>query len=292
MGDRTDGPGPTDRADAGPADPGPTAGSHDPDPAANADDPGPATNADDPGLADVAALGALAEPLRRAAYRTVVAATGPVGRDEVAERLGVGRTLAAFHLDRLVAVGLLEASYARRGGRGGPGAGRPAKLYRRAPGEVRVSVPPRAYEDAADLLAETVEQVGADSALYDVARTRGLRLGAGLRDQDHPATRDNAAALVAALAARGYEPVRDGPRIRLRNCPFHTLAGRYPPLVCGMNLALLEGIVAGAGWAGWSATIDPGPDGCCVSLSAPPVAPRGGGRGRAARTAVSKNQDR
>ena len=101
------------------------------------------------------ALALLTDPVRRSAYQVVADAGGePVGRDEVAAALGVGRTLAAFHLDKLVDAGLLEASFARRTGRSGPGAGRPAKLYRRAAGEHVVSVPPRAYLSAAELLAE------------------------------------------------------------------------------------------------------------------------------------------
>ncbi|HEU5110747.1 MAG TPA: winged helix-turn-helix domain-containing protein, partial [Micromonosporaceae bacterium] len=81
------------------------------------------------------ALSVLADPVRRSAYRAVADATAPVGRDDVAAALGIGRTLAAHHLDRLVDAGLLAVSYARRTGRTGPGAGRPAKLYSRAPGE-------------------------------------------------------------------------------------------------------------------------------------------------------------
>jgi predicted ArsR family transcriptional regulator len=32
--------------------------------------------------------------------------------------------------------------------------------------------------------------------------------------------------------------------LRLRSCPFHALASGYPPLICGMNLRLLEGELA------------------------------------------------
>jgi DNA-binding transcriptional ArsR family regulator len=120
----------------------------------------------EPGL-DV--VGALGDPVRRAAYHAVVAGGGePVGREEVAAALGVGRSLAAFHLDKLVDAGLLEISYARRSGRSGPGAGRPAKLYRATADEHAVSVPPRAYRSAAELLAEAVERAGAAPA-----RSRG-----------------------------------------------------------------------------------------------------------------------
>jgi predicted ArsR family transcriptional regulator len=187
----------------------------------------------------------------------VVVAAGavPVGRDEVAAALGIGRTLAAFHLDKLVDRGLLEVSYARRSGRSGPGAGRPAKLYRRSAAEHVVSVPPRAYRSAAELLAEAVEETGVDAAVYAAARSRGTATGAAT---------DRGADVLEVLSRQGYEPVRDGARVRLLNCPFHLLAEQFPALVCGMNLALLDGVLAGAGWPDWRARLDPGSGRCCV----------------------------
>ena len=64
----------------------------------------------------------------------------PVSRDDVAGALGLARATAAFHLDRLVADGLLDIHFERRSGRTGPGAGRPAKLYRRSDVPVEVSL--------------------------------------------------------------------------------------------------------------------------------------------------------
>jgi predicted ArsR family transcriptional regulator len=202
---------------------------------------------------DIGAISALADPVRRSAYQAVVGAGGPVGRDEVAEALGIGRTLAAFHLDKLVDAGLLEVSYARRSGRTGPGAGRPAKLYRRSAAEHEVSLPPREYRTAAELLAEAVERAGADATLYAVAREHGRRVGAAGDE------------LFATLEKLGYEPLLEGSTVRLRNCPFHQLSNEFPPLVCGMNLALLEGLAADR-VPGCKARMDRGPSGCCVVL--------------------------
>src|SRR5919198_6595733 len=109
-----------------------------------------------------AAIGLLREPVRRALYDYVASRAGEVSRNEAAEAVGVQRGLAAFHLDKLVDGGLLEATFRRLGERRGPGAGRPAKLYRRADREVAASLPPRAYQAAAHLLAEAVEQAGAE----------------------------------------------------------------------------------------------------------------------------------
>ncbi|MFE2349126.1 helix-turn-helix transcriptional regulator [Kitasatospora cineracea] len=197
----------------------------------------------------IEALGALADPVRRALYRHVAGAPEEVGRDAAAEAAGVSRSLAAFHLDKLVAAGLLAVSYRRPDGRGGPGAGRPAKLYRRAEEEFAVALPPRDYGGAGRLLAEVVERAGLDRELQAAARAAG--------------SADPAPDLPAALAERGYAPFPDGEVVRLRNCPFHALAEEFPALVCGMNLALLEGLAG----AEWTPVMDPGAGRCCVALS-------------------------
>ncbi|MFD0200499.1 MULTISPECIES: helix-turn-helix domain-containing protein [Saccharothrix] len=70
----------------------------------------------------ISAVAALDEPTRRRLYDFVVRRHAPVSRDEAAEAVGVPRTTVAFHLDRLVAEGLLEVVHERRSGRTGPGA--------------------------------------------------------------------------------------------------------------------------------------------------------------------------
>ena len=68
---------------------------------------------------------------------------GPVSREQAAAATSIGRTLAAYHLDKLADAGLLTTRYERPAGRGGPGAGRPAKLYTPATQEMSVTLPPR-----------------------------------------------------------------------------------------------------------------------------------------------------
>lgn len=213
----------------------------------------------------VEAIGVLHEPVRRAVYEYTVGRGEPVGRNDVAEALGIGRTLAAFHLDRLAEAGLLEVSYARRSGRTGPGAGRPAKLYRRSMAEHEVTLPPRRYQAAAELLADAVERAGADDLLFAAARRRGRSVGSA-----SVGSAPGAAELIEVLTEQGYEPERQGDSIVLRNCPFHALARDFPPLVCGMNLALLEGLVEGLveqrDRAPDTPRLAPAGEGCCVVI--------------------------
>ncbi|MEV5410700.1 helix-turn-helix domain-containing protein [Thermopolyspora sp. NPDC052614] len=216
---------------------------------------------------DLGALGALQDPVRRALYEYVSAQGREVSRGEAAEAAGIQRTLAAFHLDRLVEAGLLEVGSRRLTGRSGPGSGRPAKVYRRASAEHQVSVPPRDYRMLALLLAEAVELLGAEEPAETAARRAGERLGAA-----EPPGAD----LTAVLTDRGYEPYpgEDG-EIRLRNCPFHVAAERHPVLVCSVNLALCQGLLKGLGRDGSvAATMDPRPGECCVAFA---EAPPGGG---------------
>lgn len=204
------------------------------------------------------ALAVLGEPVRRGLYRYVAGTPGDVGRDAAAEAVGISRSLAAFHLDKLVEAGLLEVDFRRLSGRSGPGAGRPAKMYRRARSEVAVSVPPRTYDAAGHLLAEVVERAGLDGELQAAARAAGEAEGGTVDGEAEP---------VEALRARGYEPFWEGRTLRLNNCPFHALAEQFPALVCGMNLAGIEGLLAGLTCGqGWRAAMDPLPQGCCVSL--------------------------
>jgi predicted ArsR family transcriptional regulator len=198
----------------------------------------------------IEAVALLQDPVRRRLYDLVVAHDHDIGRNEAAEAAGIQRTLAAFHLDKLVEGGLLDAVFRRPEGRSGPGAGRPAKYYRRADAEFAVTIPPRDYRAAAMILAEAAESARLDVEVADVARRRSADLdGRDLSD---------------ALRERGYEPYDDDGTVRLRNCPFHLLAEEFPPLVCGMNLALLEGVAAGAGY---TARMAPAVGRCCVALS-------------------------
>ena len=180
----------------------------------------------------LAALALLAEPLRWQLYLHVASASEPVGRDAAAEALGVARSVAAFHLDKLAAAGLLEVEYRRPPGRRGPGAGRPAKLYRVADHDLAFSAPERHYDVVASLLAQAIADAEARSvpvqtALTEAARDLGRVIGSELATTDDSRGAD-LPDLAELLERRGYAPRLDGSVLALDNCPFRALV-RVPP---------------------------------------------------------------
>jgi predicted ArsR family transcriptional regulator len=223
--------------------------------------------------AGVAGVASLAEPQRRALYRYVVSRDSAVSKDEAAAAMGVARSVAAFHLDRLVADGLLTTEYRRLSGRQGPGAGRPAKLYRRAQGELSVNLPPRQYDLAARLLASAVDEAtrtGAPVAqtLTRIAGEHGRQLGERARKMagrrpSRQALRD---AALAVLVEQGYEPRPAGDEVVLANCPFHALVDEQRDLVCGMNHDLMRGMAHTVGDDVLAARLEPSDGNCCVRL--------------------------
>ena len=221
----------------------------------------------------LAALAVLAEPLRRRFYLHVASSTEPVSREAAAESLGVSRSVAAFHLDKLAEAGVLDVEYRRPPGMSGPGAGRPTKFYRRAERELDFSMPERRYDLAAAILAQAVSDareriLPVEEALRVAARDFGRVIGAGLDDAADGASENELDRVLAILTAHGYEPDRHGDVVTLQNCPFHVLADQHRELVCGMNLNMLEGVLEGAAAPDLTARLDPTPGRCCVTMHA------------------------
>lgn len=214
-------------------------------------------------VAPLDTLAPLADPVRRRLYAFVARQAGAVDRDTAAQALGIGRPLAAFHLDRLAAADLLSVEYRRRSGRSGPGAGRPAKFYRRRTGpDVVVSLPPRSYDLAAEILAEGAEgRPEATDRVLEAARRRGVGL-AGATTSDH-----GRGALLDLLEDTGYEPQEEADgAVLLRNCPFHALVQDHRALTCSMNLALLDALCTTLGDADLRAEPRPEDGYCCVAF--------------------------
>jgi predicted ArsR family transcriptional regulator len=226
----------------------------------------------------IGAIAALDQPLRRDLHRLLATRGQWTSRDEAAAAIGVPRSVAAFHLDKLAEAGAVEVRFERTTGRSGPGAGRPSKLYRVGEEELTASVPERRYDLAGSLLATAIDESARSSApvaecLHDVAAATGRDVGAGARaaisgpgDEAEPADLSD---VVDLLSDHGYEPeVADDGEIVLANCPFHRLAEQHRDLVCGMNLDFLDGVLHGLEPDGrLTARLDPSPGHCCVRIA-------------------------
>lgn len=210
----------------------------------------------------VTAVASVSDPLRRSLYDFVAHSDGPVGRDAAAAALGMARSTAAFHLDRLVEDGALTVEFRRLSGKTGPGSGRPAKLYCPVRHEIVVSIPERHYELVGNLLAAAIGESSrtgdpVDDALSRVATEAGRELG------------KQAGSLEAVLESTGYDPRPDeNGDITLANCPFHQLVDNHPDVVCAANLGLLQGVAEGACDCTHDIVFDPGEGHCCVRVAA------------------------
>ena len=231
---------------------------------------------------DAEALGALEDGLRRKLYVFVRSQGRPVTRDEAASAVGISRKLAAFHLDKLAARGLLAYSYARPPGRGGRGAGRSSKYYEPSPRQIDVTIPERRYDLIGSVMLRALRtqhesERGEESARRSAADA-GREIGVAERRRlgiPRPGAERAMAVSTGVLEDTGYEPYRDGEgSVRLRNCPFHALAEEDRDLVCSMNQCLVEGVVRGLGNQTVDVVLDPILGQCCVRLSMPSPAAR------------------
>jgi predicted ArsR family transcriptional regulator len=204
----------------------------------------------------------LDDPARWSAYLAVRTAGGPLTRVEVADEVGISVRLAAFHLEKLLSEGFLEASYERDERE--VVVGHPAKRYRPTDLELEVSIPPRRYDLAAEILAEALDEASSappEETLADVAAEYGRHVGRKAR------ARNGDSRLLTALRLIGYEPATTGADISLRNCPFKHVAEARPEVICRMNLAFVAGVLVGAQSRSHQAVLSRPPGRCCVVVA-------------------------
>ena len=225
---------------------------------------------------DISGVALLDDPVRRALYLYVVDQPDDVGRDQAARAVRVSRALAAFHLDRLVDIGLLDAGFRRPAARATRGAGRPPKVYRRSTRQIDVTLPRREYALVAGLMAAAIEDPGSSGPAKSLRRRAsdlGMSLGTDARRRAgaRPTRRRLVAAAEGVLRAHGFAPFRavDGV-LCLRNCPFDALVPEHRDVVCGMNVALNDGVLKGLRLGGIRSSYEPTDGRCCVVLREKP----------------------
>lgn len=204
----------------------------------------------------------LDDPARRAAYLVVRTAGSPLTRAEVADKADISVRLAAFHLEKLLSEGFLEATYERT--ETSSTVGHPAKRYRPTDLELEVSIPPRRYDLAAEILAEAFDEASSDrpqETLAEVAAEYGREIGRRAR------ARNGDSRLLTALRVIGYEPATTGDDVVLRNCPFRHAAEAQPEVICRMNQAFVAGVLAGTQARSRQAALSPATGRCCVVVT-------------------------
>lgn len=223
--------------------------------------------------------GALGDPTRRKIFFVVREASEALTKDDVAEAVGIERRLAGFHLDKLVEQGFLEADFRKRE-RGGPGAGRPPKVYSLAESEAAVTLPERHYDVLAQLLLEAMNSPGdPDEQLERVGFAFGQSLAedqVGRGEMDFTPTQ--AIAEVARILTRfGFAAQADDtsdkkPVIMACSCPFEEMAFHDPARVCGLDRSIWKGVLsvyAPGSTLGDTATRAEGDDACRVQVVTP-----------------------
>jgi predicted ArsR family transcriptional regulator len=212
----------------------------------------------------------LVDPVRRALFEYVRKQPHAVTREAAADATGTSRTLAAFHLDKLVDAGLLAARY--EAPPGVPrGRGRAPKVYQATPGGLTLSVPPRRYELVGAILADAVAEHPTDARAAATASAADAGSAYGRACRARQARPDDAGdaeltSVYAAATDLGFEPRVDGDALTLTNCPFHGLAERQRDLICHLNEAFVTGLLGGLDTGHLSARLVPDPPHCCVRV--------------------------
>ena len=173
-------------------------------------------------------LDAIGSAALRAALLHVRGSPEPVTAADVATALGVDRSAARSRLERLLEAGLVEASFSRRSGRTGPGAGRPAKHYAAAPESEALEVPPRHLPALVSRLLDEVPGDGREEALRRAGEDFGRELAITARLLPHERLEDGAEAVCAAVRSLGFQAAvesieGDTVSISTPTCPLRPL---------------------------------------------------------------------
>jgi predicted ArsR family transcriptional regulator len=178
----------------------------------------------------------------------------PVTADEVAAAQRIHRNVARGRLERLAEAGLLIASFERRTGRTGPGAGRPAKTYRVAPELTAIEFPERRYEQLIGLVVDVLPNRARRDRLHEVGIAFGRELARKAQLRSAKRFQTALARVCTALGGLGYqasvaEVIGERAVITTATCPLRPLVRANPRLATldrGMWAALvargLEGI--------------------------------------------------
>lgn len=192
----------------------------------------------------------------------------------IAELLELHVSTARFHLDQLVAAGILESDFVREG------VGRPRKVYRQAAGSLAQSHDNHAMRILTELLTDSfaAQLDGEKVTPYDAGR-RWTEQHIPLESSE-PATTPGAwlakiGRVIDVLSDWGYTPnlsVSDAGRtaeLQLTACPFLELAHSNPAVVCQIHRGLIAGALGRFGEVDAEVSLEPfvGPQHCLARIT-------------------------
>jgi predicted ArsR family transcriptional regulator len=171
----------------------------------------------------------------------------PFTAAEAAVELSVHRNVARSRLDRLSDAGFLTVTFERPGGRGGPGAGRPAKIYRVAPDLEGIEFPDRRLAELITLLIEKIPARSRPRALREAGEDFGRKLAAAAGLKPSQNVRSGLDRVCDALGFLGFQASVvsvDGGHAELASptCPLRPLVVKCPDLT-GIDHGMWAGIV-------------------------------------------------
>lgn len=178
---------------------------------------------------------------------------------QLAAVLDLHVTTVRFHLDQLVAAGILHAEFSREFG-----VGRPRKVYAVAPGALDEARDHDAFRILAGLLAESL----GDGSLAPEEAGRRWSLRRLARSAEAPADTPGRwlgkiAQMIDVLQSWGYTPelaTSEGGRtvrVNLVRCPFIDLAREHPAVVCGIHRGLIAGAMESLGEDDTEVSLEP-----------------------------------
>jgi predicted ArsR family transcriptional regulator len=218
----------------------------------------------------LAVLSLLDDDVRWRLYHFARRNRDPITREDAARAVDISAKLAAFHLDKMVQGGLLQADFDAPGGLRRR-VGRAPKRYRPSALEFSLSLPQRRYDLIGEILVDALGDANGTGA--PTARQSAFERGQGIgtrrrqaRRRRRSGTEQMTGEARALLEALGFEPADADGELVLRNCPFQALARRDPQLVCGINLAFIDGMLFGLGNRAVAAELARHEGFCCVRV--------------------------
>lgn len=169
---------------------------------------------------------------------------GALGVTDLAAQLGLHANTVRFHVNRLVAAGLVTREVEEHTGPGRP------RLTFAAVTQQDMAGGQRKYQLLADMLAGFIAGTSPDAAgeAEELGRTWGRYLATRPAPAKRVTEEESLQELVRVLDDIGFAPrlTEDDheSQVLLRHCPFLEVASAHREVVCSLHLGVMQGVLA------------------------------------------------